>query len=80
MAHQSCRRPIANGCVVGSQSTIRLIWGKTLWVGASSSGDRGGRARVRQHSGVVVVARRPSPVTRRPRWNTGRGHKAISGL
>src|SRR6266851_9952668 len=31
--------------------------GETLWVSASSSGHRGGRARVRQHSGVVAVAR-----------------------
>jgi len=32
MAHQ-CRCPIANGCVVGSKSTIGLIRGETLWVG-----------------------------------------------
>jgi hypothetical protein len=57
MAHQSCHRPIANGCVVGSKSTIGLIRGET-----SSSGDRGGRARVRQHSGVVAVARGGIPV------------------
>jgi hypothetical protein len=65
MAHQ-CRRPIANGCVVGSKSTIGLIRGETLWVGASSSSDRGGRARVRQHSGVVGVAcgRIPVEVTK----------------
>ena len=56
MVHQ-CRPPIANGCVVDSKSTIGLIRGETLWVGASSSGDRGGRARVRQHSGVVAAAR-----------------------
>ena len=56
MAHQ-CRRLIANGCVVGSKSTIGLIRGETLWVGASSNSDRGGRAHVRQHSGVVAVAR-----------------------
>jgi hypothetical protein len=60
MAHQ-CRRPIVNGCMVGSKLTIGLIRGETLWVGASSSGDPvmdgGGRARVRQHSGVVGVAR-----------------------
>ncbi len=61
MAHQ-CRRPIANGCVVGSKSTIGLIRGETLWVGASSSGDRGGPARIRQHSGVVGVARDRIPV------------------
>ena len=61
MAHQ-CRRPIANGCVVGSKSTIGLIRGETLWVGASSSSDRGGRARVRQHLGVVRVARGRIPV------------------
>jgi hypothetical protein len=53
------RRPIANGCVVGSKSTIGLIRGETLWVGASSIGDGGGRARVRQQSSW-----------RRPRWNT----------
>jgi hypothetical protein len=55
MAHQ-CRRPIANGCVVGSKSTIGLIWGERLWVGVgtSRSGDRGGRARVWQHSGAVA--------------------------
>ena len=69
MVHQ-CRRPITNGCVVGSKSTIGLIRGETLWVGASSSGDRGGRARVRHHSGVVGVAR----------GRIGRGHKAISSL
>jgi hypothetical protein len=51
------RRPIANGCVVGSKSTIGLIRGETLWMGAISSGDCGGRARVRQYSGVVAVAR-----------------------
>ena len=62
MAHQSCRRPIANGCVVGSKSTIGLIRGETLWVGASISGDRGGRARVRQHSGGVAVARGGIPI------------------
>jgi hypothetical protein len=55
MAHQ-CRRPIANVCVV-SKSTIGLIRGETLWVGANISGDGGWRARVRQHSGVVAVAR-----------------------
>jgi hypothetical protein len=55
MAHQSCRRPIANGCVVGSMSTIGLIRGET-------SGARGGQARVRQHSGVVAVARGGIPV------------------
>jgi hypothetical protein len=54
MAHQ-CRRPIANGCVVGSKSTIGLIRGETLRVGASSSGDGGQWAHVRQHSGVVGV-------------------------
>ena len=45
MVHQS-RRPIANGCVVGSKSTIGLIRGETavLVVGG-------------QHSGVVGVAR-----------------------
>jgi hypothetical protein len=48
MAHQ-CRPPIASDCVVGSKSTIGLIRGETLWVGASSSDDRGGRVRVRQH-------------------------------
>jgi hypothetical protein len=57
MAHESCRRPIANGCVVGGKSTIGPIRGET-----SSSGDRGGRARVRQHSGVVAVARGGIPV------------------
>jgi hypothetical protein len=61
MAHQ-CRRPIANGCVVGSKLTIGLIRGETLWVGASSGSDRGGWARVRQHSGVVAVARGRIPV------------------
>jgi len=61
MAHQ-CRRPIADGCVVGGKSTIGLIRGETLWVGASSSGDRGGRAHVRQHSGVVAVVRDGTPV------------------
>ena len=61
MAHQ-CRRPIANGCVVDSTSTIGPILGETLWVGASSSGDRGGRAHVRQHSGVVGVVRGGIPV------------------
>ena len=68
MAHQ-CRRPIANGCVVDSKSTIGLIRGETLWVGASST-----VAVIvvgRQHSGVVAVARRS---------NTGRSHEAISGL
>ena len=55
MVHQ-CRRPISNSCVVGSKSTIGLIRGETLWVCANSSGDRGGRARVRQHSGLP-----PSP-------------------
>ncbi len=60
MAHQ-CRRPISNACVVGSKSTIELIQGETLWVGASSSGD-GGVARVRQHSGVVAVSRGKIPV------------------
>ena len=43
MAYQCCPL-IANGCVVGSKSTIGLIRGETLWVGASSSSDRGGRA------------------------------------
>jgi hypothetical protein len=74
MAHQR-RRPIANGCVVCSKSTIGLIRGfrgETFWVGAGIGGDGGRRARVRQHSGVVTVSR--------PRWNTGRGHKATSGL
>src|SRR6266851_1276683 len=63
MAHR-CRPPIANGCVVGSKSTIGLIRGETLWVGARTSGDRGGRARVWQHhdSGVVSVARGGIPV------------------
>jgi hypothetical protein len=61
MVHQ-CRRPITNGCVVGSKSTIGLIREETLWVGASSSGDRGGQARVRHHSGVVGVARGRIPV------------------
>jgi hypothetical protein len=37
--------------------------GNTLgWVGDSSTGDRGGRAHVRQHSGVVGVARGRIPV------------------
>jgi hypothetical protein len=31
MAHQ-CRRPIPNGCVVGSKSTIALVRGEILWV------------------------------------------------
>jgi hypothetical protein len=61
MAHQ-CRRPIANGCVLGSKSTIGIIRGETLWVGASSSSGRGGRAHVRQHWGVVGVARGGIPV------------------
>jgi hypothetical protein len=56
MAYQY-RRPTANGCVVGSKSTIGLIRGETLWVDANSSGDRGRRARVRQHLGVVGAAR-----------------------
>ena len=47
MAYQ-CRRPISNACVVGSKSTIGLIRGETLWVGARSSGDHGGQARVRE--------------------------------
>src|SRR5712671_5654920 len=63
MAHQ-CRQPIANGCVVGSKSTIGLIRGETLWVGASSSGVRGGRA-------AFGSSRRC-----RPR-NTGRGHSYL---
>jgi hypothetical protein len=61
MAHR-CRPPIDNDCVEGSKSTIGLIRGETLCVGASSSGDRGGRARVRQHSGVVGVAGGGIPV------------------
>ena len=56
------RLPMAACCVVGSKSTIGLIQGETLWVSASSSGDRGGRARIRQHSGVVGVARGRIPV------------------
>jgi len=61
MVHQ-CRRPIADGCVVGSKSTIGLIRGETLCVGASNSGDHGGRAHVRQHSGVVTVVHGGIPV------------------
>ncbi len=61
MVHQ-CRWPIANGCVVASKSTIGLIRGETLWVGASSSSDRGGRARVQQHSGIVAITRGGIPV------------------
>ena len=61
MAHQ-CRRLIANGCVVGSKSTIGLIRGETLWWVPAVLVNRGGWARVRQHSGVVAVARGGIPV------------------
>ena len=54
----------------GQQVDNRAYSGGNTPVCAGSSGDRGRRARVRQHSGS----------RRRPRSNTGRGHKATSGL